>query len=77
MATVVSTTDGQNARLFMGDKSISGCSQRSWRHTNSAADATATTSAPTASGVSIVSSTRPKLSKLRNTAESTTDGMSR
>ena len=77
MAMVVSTTDGQNARLFMGVRSMSGCSQRSWRNTNSTAVTTATASDPTASATSMVSSTRPRLSAHRNTAESTVDGMSR
>ena len=77
MAMVVSTTDGQKARLFMGVRSMSGCSQRSWRSTNSTAVTTATASDPTASATSMVSSTRPRLSVHRNTAESTVDGMSR
>ena len=77
MAMVVKMMDGQNAMLFMGVRSISGFSQRSWRRMNSATETAITTREIAATNVSSVSMTKPKLSDIKKTAESTTDTTSR
>ena len=77
IAMVTRMIAGQNARFFIGAKSMSGCAHRSWRTTNTATMAAASTRAATARTPSVVSCVKPNDNTVSATAERTTDSTSR